>query len=253
MKRATLVSIVVVVLVSVAGCQALNSNPERTDEAESTLAGAQTALQEVRSYRYDTTMELRATVEGEPVERDITVTGAVNGTEKRLGATTRVEDESATSYVDNRTVYRACGGMGNMWANESMTIEESWIETTAASRQLRLLEEGDLHVAAEKSDAQPGTTVLVGKPSPSTFEQYRDGRPQPVFGGTAVSNISVRVVIDDETNRPLRSTIFFEISGDSGSGSATIETRFVDYDEPVDITIPDEVHENLWETGCPGS
>lgn len=253
MKRAALVSIVVVLLVFVAGCQALSSDPERTAEAETSLEDAQAALQEVRSYRYNTTMDFKATVEGEPVQRYISVTGAVNETQKRLWSTARLEDESATSYVDNRSVYQACGGMGKMWSNESMTVQDTWIETTPAGRQLGLLETGDLHLAEEGSDGQPGTTVLVGNPSPSAFEQYRDGSPQPVFGGPSISNISVRVVIDDETKRPLRSTIFVEISGNSGSGSATIETRFADYNEPVDIKIPDEVQEHLWETGCPGS
>lgn len=251
MRRETVLSVVVALLVLGAGCQALGSDAQRSDEAEAALADAQSALEDVRTYRTDTSMEVSAVADGESLERDVTVEGVVNASQQRLRTTARMEDRSSTSYVDNRTAYRACGGMAESWSNESFPVEESWIDGTPAGRQLGLLEDGDLRVA-NSSGAPDGTTVLVGEPSPSAVEDYQEDRAQPVFGGSALENISVRVVIDGETRLPRRSIISLDVSAGGGSGSVTMETEYTAYNDPVRIDIPSEVREHSWETGCPG-
>lgn len=250
MRRTSALVAVFVLLVVSSGC--LGQSPDRSDPGEQTLADAQTALDAVQTYHYETEMHVSATAEGETLEHDVSIAGEVDVTEQLAVSRIRMEGENHTSYVTGQRVFRACGGPWG-WGNESLDVEGDWVTATPVGRQLQLLESGDLRVEPARSLPEEDAVVLVGHPSPKALERYGVSATQPVFGGPSVQDITVRVVVDDQSHRPLRSSVDFDIAGGGGVGNGSIDTTFSAFDEPVSIEVPDEVREDAWETGCPGS
>mgnify|MGYP006273217547 FL=1 len=252
MSRRAVAGLGLLVLVVSAGCLGFGTQPERTDRAEAELAAAQATLDDVETYQYETQMDLSASVEEERRQLAVRIEGTVDVAERMARSRADLDGENRTAYVTNRTVYQECECPWG-WGNESIEVAGPWIQATPLGRQLQLLESGALHVETDDSLAQADAVVLVGQPSAESLEKYGVSATQPVIGGPSVENITVRVVIDNTTHRPIRSTVAFEVAGGGGEGQGTVDTQFGAYDEPVSITIPDEVKEDAAETGCPGS
>lgn len=251
MKR-SFATIAVLLLVVGAGCLGFGDQPQRSDRAEATLADAQAAVDDVNTYQYETEMHISATVEGRTLERDVTIDGEVDVAERMAVSRASTADANKSGYVANDTVYKQCSSPWG-WGNETVEMEGDWVDATPLGRQIGLLESGDLRLETADQTADGDTVVLVGNPSAEALEEYGVSASQPVFGGPSVKNITVRVVVDERTHRPLRSTITFEISGGGGVGNGSVDTRFSAYDDPVSIEIPDEVIEEAGEMGCPNS
>jgi hypothetical protein len=252
MTRRAAASLALLVLVVSAGCLGFGAQPERTARAEAELAAAQAAVEDVETYQYETQMDLSASVEDERRQLAVRIEGTVDVAERMARSRAHLDGANRTAYVTNRTAYRECESPWG-WGNESIAVEGSWIQATPLGRQLQLLESGGLHVEAEDSLAQADAVVLVGQPSAASLEKYGVSATQPAIGGPSVENVSVRVVIDNSTHRPIRSTVAFAVAGGGGAGQGTVDTQFSAYDEPVSIAIPDVVKDEAGETGCPGS
>lgn len=249
--RRSLLTIAVLALVLGAGCLGFGGQPQRSDRAEATLADAQSALEDIDTYHYETEMHLSATAEGETIDRDVEIAGTVDLTERMAISRLHMEGENYTAYVNDGSVYRECRGPWG-WGNESLGAEGDWVRATPLGGQLNLLESGDLRL--ETGNSVPAdAVVLVGHPAPEELEDVDVRGSGSVFGGPSVKNLTVRVVIDNRTRRPIRSTISFEMSGGGGVGEGTVDTTYAAYDEPVSIEIPDEVVEEAGEMSCPGS
>lgn len=252
MPRAAVESIALLLLVLSAGCLGFGDQPERTDRAEAALADAKATLDDIETYHYETEMHVSATAEGETRQLNVRIDGDVDVAERLAISRAHADEENKTSYVTNRTVYRACSGPWG-WANESIEAEGAWIQATPLGRHLQLLESGDLRLETGDSLARADAVAIVGHPSPEALDEYGVSATQPVFGGPSVKNFTVRVVINNTTHRPIRSTVSFDISGGGGDGEGTVDTRFGPYNEPLSIAIPEEVKEDASEIGCPGS
>lgn len=252
MPRAAGASIALLLLVLSAGCLGFGDQPQRTDRAEATLADAKATLDDIETYHYETEMDVSATAEGDTRQLNIRIEGDVDVAERLAISRVHTDEKNKTSYVTNRTLYRACSGPWG-WGNESIEVEGAWIQATPLGRQLQLLESGDLRLETDDSLAKADAVMIVGHPPPEALEEFGVSATQPVFGGPSVKNITVRVVINNTTNRPIRSTVSFEISGGGGVGEGTVDIRFGPYNEPLSIAIPEEVKEDASEMGCPGS
>jgi len=252
MRRRAVASLGLLLLVVSAGCLGFGAQPDRTDRAEAELAAAQGALEDVETYQYETQLDLSATVEDEQRQLAARIEGTVDVAEQMAVSRVQFDGENRTAYVTNRTVYQECERPWG-WGNESIEVDGPWVQATPLGRQLALLEPGDLHVETDDALAQADAVVLVGHPSAESLEKYGLSATQPVIGGPSVENSTVRVVIDNATHRPIRSTVVFDVAGGGGEGQGTVDTRFGSYNESVSIAIPEPVREEASETGCPGS
>ena len=57
--------------------------------------------------------------------------------------------------------------------------------------------------------------------------------------------------VDTDTGRPLRGVQRIEIAQRGASGTATFELTYWGFDRPVDVTVPGDVYDHVWKTGCP--
>lgn len=254
MRRVALSSVVLVLLVLGAGCLGLGGEPDRSEQAEATLADVQSAVQDVTTYRAQTDLNATAVAEGEEISRAATIVGEVNATQKRSKTTLRMADETRTVYLDNRTAYQECDSPWG-WANESVDEDGQWIEATTLGRHVELFDSGDLRLETTEAIAEDGAVLLVGSPSKEALQEYREDSAQSAFGGTKIENVTARLVVDNGTHRPVRGSMYFEAVGDGATATVRMQTTFSDYGEPIRISIPENVTEDDfdWEGGCPGS
>lgn len=254
MRRVTLSSVVLVLLVLGAGCLGFGGAPDRSNQAEATLADVHEAIENVTTYRAQTDLHATAVANGEEISRSATIVGEVNATQMRSEATLRMSGETRKAYLDNRTAYQKCDSPWG-WANQSVDIDGQWIDATTLGRHVALFDSGDLRLETTDSLAEEEAVALVGRPSNEAIQEYREDSTQPAFGGTNIENVTVRLVVDNRTHRPIRGSIYFEAVGDGATATVQMRTRFRDYTEPVRISIPENVTEDDfdWEGGCPGS
>ncbi|QLH80252.1 hypothetical protein [Halosimplex pelagicum] len=236
-----------------AGCSALGPDHTRQERAVETLADARDAVNATDGYRFDGDLRVVATADGETERVEIGMNGTVDAAERRIHSTSVRDGETFESYVTNRTAYRECGGpMGmDMWGVENVTTDD-WTTATPAARQLALLESGSIYYNGTRTLDGREAVLLVGRPTTEALTKYQERRDRSLLGGPSVENATVRVWLDPETSRPLRSAVRFEVSQGGNSASATVDMRFDDYDSDLSVDVPVIPDERTWGTGCPG-
>lgn len=254
MRRVALGGVVLVLLIISAGCLGIGGEPDRSDRAEATLDAVNSTISAVTTYRAETELHATAVAEGEELTRDATIVGAVNATQKRSKTTLEMDGETRTAYMDNRTVYQKCESPWG-WANTSMDGDGQWIRETTLGRHVELLDSGDLRLETTPALEADEAVALVGSPSKAALQEYREESAQPAIGDTNIENVTVRLVVENRTHRPVRGSMFFEAVGDGATATVTMETTFGDYGEPIQISIPRNVTDSEfdWTGGCPGS
>lgn len=243
----------VALLVLTAGCaSSLADPPTREDRAVARLDDARAALDAVETYRYDGTARIVATDGGREERAEFRIDGAVDVAARKERNTVVSAEENRSAYRIGERVYRECSAIAVSWGVENRTVDGDWVEATPAGRHLELLESGALRVAGGGTVAGRNATVLAGRPSTGAVERYVEVTPRRLIGGPQLRQPRVRVWIDNRTARPLRSVLTFEVAGGDASASASIRTRYRDYDEPVTIELPAEALEEPWSGSCPG-
>jgi len=254
MRRVSLVGFALVLLVIGAGCLGTGGAPDRSDSAERKLAALNSSIQDTSTYQVRTDLRATAVADGEQLSREATIVGVVNATQKRSKTTLSMAGENRTVYRDNRTIYRECESPWG-WANETVGAEGPWIQQTTLSRHAELLQSGDLRVEQTDRLAGENAVALVGEPTSEALQKYREEGTRSVVGGSKIENVTVRLVLDNETDRPLRGSMSFEVRQDGVTATVSMDTQFSNYDDPVRITIPEKVTDGTveWSGGCPGS
>jgi hypothetical protein len=236
-----------------AGCSVLGPDHTREERAGEALADALEAVNDTDTYRFDGDLRVVATADGETERVGIDVNGTVEAAERRMHSTAVREGEAYESYLINRTAYRECGGpMGmDLWDVEDVTTDD-WRMATPAARQLALLESGSLYHNGTRTLDGVESVLLVGHPTTDGLTKYQERRDRSLLGGPSVDDAEVRVWLDPETYRPLRSAVRFEVSQGGNTASATVEMNFADYGADLSVDVPVIPDEQTWGTGCPG-
>ncbi|WP_436907278.1 hypothetical protein [Halosimplex marinum] len=236
-----------------AGCSVLGPDHTREERAVAALADAREAVNDTDTYRFDGDLRVVATADGETERVGIDMNGTVDAAERRMHSTAVRGGETYESYVIDGTAYQECGGpMGmDMWGVENVTADD-WRMGTPAARQLALLESGSLfHNGTRTLDGREAV-LLVGRPTTDALTKYQERRDRSLLGGPSVDDAEVRVWIDPETYRPLRSAVRFEVSRGGNTATARIEMTFADYGADLSVDVPAIPDEETWGAGCPG-
>ncbi|MBX0294764.1 hypothetical protein [Haloarcula nitratireducens] len=234
-----------------AGCSVFGDEPVREERAIERLDAARERAETVESYRYEVDIDASTTASGERI--DGSGSGRVNVTTRRQAANVTVGGSVAGSYVDDRTAFEQCRTDGLSWGKENVSAGGNWTELTPLGRQLSVLSTGDLYYNGTETVDGRRTVHLSSHPSPSALEESDAGAGnRPVFGSPGVDSVTVDIWLDETTNLPVRSRVTVRVSGDGETATATLTTRFRDYGDRVEVTIPDDVRSDAMELGCPG-
>lgn len=244
--------LLLVLCVLAAGCSVLGSDHTREEQAEQRLDAATGALNDTDTYRFETEMTVVATAEDRTERVDVDATGGVDIPERAMWTNATRDDETRRSYALNRTVYQECGDPWDGWGVEELDDADDWATYTPAVRQLSLLESGSLYYNGTDTVDGEEAVLLVGEPTADAITQYQERRSRSLFGGPSIDDTEATVWLDPETDRPLRTEIRFEVSGDDGSATASVASRFSGYGEPVSVTNYSAAADTVYELGCPG-
>lgn len=244
----------VAVCVVLAGCPVLGPDHTREERAEERLAAATDAVAATESYRFETEMTVVATADDRTETVAVDLTGAVNATERRMRANATRDGETRQSVTLNRTVYQECGDPWDGWGVEELESdgEDDWASHTPAVRQLSLLESGSLYWNGTETLDGREVVVLRGEPTTEALTRYSERRRRSLFGGPNVEDAEVTVWLDAETDRPRKTHVRFEVSGDGGSATAELTSRFRGHRDPVSISPAPRYAEDTYDLGCPG-
>lgn len=243
--------LLVAVCVLTAGCSVLGPDHTREEQAKARLAAANDALNTTETYRFETDMTAVATADGRTERIDVDGTGAVSHAKQVMWMNATHEGETRRAFVLNRTVYQECASPWNGWSVEELDEDEDLASQTPAVRQLALLESGSLyHNGTDTVDGEEAV-LLVGEPTADAVKQYQERRSGSVLGGPSIENPEIRVWLEPKTDRLRRTTVRFEVSGDDGSATAELTSRFFRYDDSVTTPNPPSDDETVYELGCP--
>lgn len=235
-------------LILLAGCSAFGDDPTRDDRAVAALENATDSIEDAETYSYRT----EYTVIGGPGEfLEADSTGVVDRDERSIYANTTVNDETFDSYTIGDTVYHQCPSPWGGWAVDDV-MGDDWTSEAPAHTQLSLFESGDLHWNGTETVDDREVVRLTGSPSDATLEGDDTASPVFDFGGPNIENARTTLLIDAETDRPLESTLEFDVTDSEGTVSASSRTTYSGYDENVTIELPAEATDDPYESGCPG-
>ena len=243
--------VAVAVCVLLAGCSLLGPSHTREARATAALENASDALNGTDTYHFESDLSVVATADDRTESVRVDLVGSVDTVARELWTNATRDGETYESYVLNRTAYQECGGPGPWWGKTE--VEGDWDAQTPARRQLALLRSGSLYWNGTDTVDGESAVVLLGEPTTDALTRYSERRSGSVFGGPNVENAHIRVWLDAETHRPLRTRLSFEVSEGGNTASATMTTRFTGYGDPISVEVPPEAREDSLELGCPGS
>ncbi|WP_224334099.1 hypothetical protein [Haloprofundus halobius] len=239
------------------GCSALpfDSPPPSDDRAVAAVEEVNSTVSSVETYRFDTDIRVSASDGG----RSRTVTadgsGAVDLTAKRMRATSEVADETLDSYVTEYKSYQECPEPWEGYAVENVSQSEPWATATPLHRQIELFEHSNVYWRGNRTVDGERTVLVVAHPSDDTVQSLADRRRtgSAELDGGSFDNATARLWIDPETNRPVEFALHLELSRRGATATADLTTRYTEYGESVDVSVPSAVYETQYQLGCPGS
>lgn len=235
-----------------AGCSLLGPSPTREDRAVSALDNATTAVEAADTYRFASDLRVVAT-QGDRTETvTASLTGAVAVDAHRMRANATRDGETRRSYLANWTRYQECGPPWDGWAREDLDTEDEWATQSPLTRQLSLLESGSLYWNDTRALDGEAVVLVTGEPTGKALGQYQDRRRGSLLGGPSVDDVSLRVWLDAETWRPVKTELRFDVNQGDASAGARMVTTFAGYGDDVSIEVPAAAKADPYELGCPG-
>lgn len=249
--------LVLAALVVLAGCNAFGGAPPPSDERALEVRNrTAAAIESVQTYRVEQSIAVHAEEDGETIDIRGSGNGSVNRETRRLRMFVSVEGNEATSYVRGFKVYRACGGHWGGYVVENLSRSPGWFVHTPLGNQLDLLEETNVYWGGSPTIDGNRTNLIVAYPSKGTLIEFSERRHRD---GTELSeanlkNATLKLWVDPETGRPIKSTVKLIIAKGGATATARTTMTYSGYNEPVDIRIPEDVLSDENHRGfCPGS
>lgn len=252
-----IVPVGVALLVLLAGCGGvLDQRPPSDERAVEVRSDLLDAVSEVDTYRFAADFHAEGTEGDDRRTVRVASNGSVSVADRRLHATSRYEEQEKETYVVGDRIYTECASPWSGWGLRNVSEEADdggrWLNATPLGRQAAILERSRVYwVGTETVDGRE-TAVIEARPTNRELRGLSDGFNSGDLTQRAVKNVTLRVWVDVESDLPVKSVLSIELRRGGVSVSGTATTTFSDYGEPVSITVPDEVTEDPWRSGCPG-
>lgn len=239
------------VAVVTSGCAGL-LGPDRPPSDERAIEAVERGLAaDVDAYRFTLEGHVEAQGDGERISFDVTGSGRVNVTTERMNATVDAREETRGTFISGDTAYKDCSRPWG-WARTNLSEEHRWYDYTPAGSQLALLNRTDVYWrGTETVDGREAAVVEAYPTEDELRSTPRVGDPTDT-GDANLQNATIRVLLDRETGRVLKSHREIQVEGNGATATAEVTYRFDGYDEPTAVQRPDFDEENVLKLGCPG-
>ncbi|RDI69795.1 hypothetical protein [Halopelagius longus] len=247
-------AVVVALLLLTAGCSALTDDRPPSDErAVDATAKAASALDPVSTYRFALDGTVRASDGDRTRTVDVDGEGVVDTRQRKMASNATVDGRTRRQYLDGYTTYAECAEPWDGWSVENASNSTEWTKLTPLGRQVEILQRSNVYWEGNRTVDGNRTAVVVAHPSKRTLTSLPSvGRTATDLSEADVDNATLRMWIDAETGRPVKSELDVSLSTGGASGELEATTRYYGYGEPANVTIPSSARTDRYEIGCPG-
>lgn len=225
-------AVAVALLVVTAGCTGLTGSDD-VASAEEIRSQTVASMEDVETYR----MSMEMTVRASGQEIPLSMNGTFDRAAEKAAMTTSAQGQTVESYVDGSTMYvQAPQG----WQAQDISDEEPWNQSTALERQRAIMENAEITDLGEDTlDGEPVYVVRVN-PEEERVKQVAAQQGTTQMGGVSIDDVTYTQYVHRETDNLVQvdMNMTMEVNGQSADVTATI--TFDGYDEPTDITIPED-------------
>lgn len=253
MSLRSLGPVLLALLLTTSGCLGvIDSRPPSDDRAVDLRDRVGESIAGVESYRFDSFVSVAA-ADGES-SRSVTADGegAVNHSTKHIRSVAETDGEERRGYVVDYTAYRECSEPWDGWGVEDLDEETPWRHFAPLGRTFELLNQSRVYWRGTETVNSTETAVVVAHPTAEAFSSVAD-RPDASVSTRGLQNATLTVWVDRETALPVRSRLEIDVKRGGATAGATVTTDYVDYGEPVTVSVPDSVYTDRHELGCPGA
>lgn len=236
--RALLVTVALALLLATAGCTDDGSTgPADAPSADALQENATAVMQEVSTAAFTMSMDIESG--GQTITMDADGVMDAENRQMRMVMRMDVGDRSVevTQYIVDETAYQRIQGQ---WQTRNLRGQDIWQQGNQIALQRRMLENSTVEIVG--SDTLDGRDVWVVSvdPSEDAIQQLVGQTGTGVGENVEVDSLTFEQYVDAETYhvRKIDMTMDATIQGDSASLNMTM--TFGDFDEPVDIQVPEE-------------
>lgn len=228
----------IALLLVTAGCAGvLNDGSSDLSDAEALQRDTVEAMGDVETYHAE--MEMNISVKG----REVTVTqeGVYDVAEQKARFTTTFGPTETTAYLDGTTMYVQAR---DVWRTRELTQADPWKQGQGLALQQQLLESAEVSVNGTTTVDGVETTVLSVNPGEAQVKQLLAQQGQQL-SGVSIEEVRYTMYVSTETKRPRRVDMTMTFTANGREAEANVTMTFSKYNEPVDITIPENATRSL--------
>lgn len=223
--------IAVAVLAVTAGCAGLGDGGVAS--AEEVREQAVSSMADVETYR----MQMNMTLEASGQEVSMAANGTFDREAEKARMTTRFRGQQVRTYIDGTTMYAETPAG---WQRQDLSDQQPWNQSTALERQRAIMESANITELGEETlDGEPVYVVRV-EPDPERLKEVVARQQSQNLDGVSVESVTYTQYVHRDTGRLVRVDMAMTMTANGQSADVDATMRFSDYDEPVDITIPEE-------------
>lgn len=238
MQLCTRSTVCIALLLVTAGCTGvLDDGSSGPSDTEALQRDTVDAMEDVETYHAD--MEMNISVKG----REVTVTqdGVYDLAEQKARFTTTFGPTETTAYLDGKTMYMQSR---DEWRTRELTQTNPWTQGQGLALQQQLLESAEVSLDGTETLDGVETTVLSVDPKESQVKQLLARQGQQL-SGVSIEEVRYTMYVSTETERPRRIDMTMTFTANGQEAEANVTMTFSKYDEPVDITIPENATQSL--------
>lgn len=243
-------TVALVIVVALSGCSLLPGGPQSDPGAADVRDNVSAAVESLDSYRYEVDLSISASAGGSTERVDGETSGVVNRAEKRLSATSTVAGTTSEQVVADGVAYTECQSPWDGWGVQNVSADTP---VGPMDRQLELLAASPVQWGGNVTEDGRRLQKLVASPTGEELASLQStSGSAPDYAAENIDNVTMRLWVDAESQRPVRSEVTISLSADGADAEANLETRFSEYGVSTDIADPEFSDEEKYELGCPG-
>lgn len=229
-RRTLVISVLLALTITLSGCSALQGGGNV--DADAVAQQTTTAIQDVESYSYNSTV----TVQANGQSSTINLTTAVDLAEQRLRQVQTTQGQSVTQYIVGNTAYVQQGGT---WSQQNVSELNVWTEQHSLVQQRQMLDSSNVSFAGNTTiDGQDVYELSVDVTEGQFMDMIERQLGQNLSAQTSVDDISYTMYVTHAEHRPKRVTSDITMSAQGQSQDLSTEVTY-SYDD-VAIELPPE-------------
>ena len=239
-------------LVVTSGCLGFlgEPRPPSDQQAQDALNRSRAALDDVTSYRVQSTGSAVATGDGRTESASMSGHAVVNVSARKLNATARYDNRNGRMFVSAYTAYTECRLSG--WGRQNLSESREWFDYTPIGEQLDVLTRAPVYWRGTERLNGTETAVVVAHPTEEELKAAPNLLALRLLDSEDANfvNATYTVWLDAETWRPLQTHQEVILREQGVTVTFTATWRIEEYDTPATVERPTIRESDVRPHGC---